>query len=398
MGGVGCRRHISVNGVDAGRGAHGVQCELYKQCMEGQVLAIDLRSFREDEMGQIALGMGERPFRGRQLFEWVHGKRVRDFDGMTNLSAAFRGRLREQYVVSGVTLVGKQVSGKKDAAKYLFALPDGNVIESVWMKYRHGNSVCISSQVGCRMGCTFCASTLTGLVRNLTAGEMLSQVYEIQRETGERVSNVIVMGMGEPLDNYDNLLRFIRLLSDERGIGISQRNITVSTCGMADRIRRLAGEQLQITLAISLHAPNDGIRRQIMPVAASCSIEEVFAACREYFARTGRRITFEYSLIRGVNDGREQARELAWHCRGLGSERSQCSGGTKYHVNLIPLNEVEERSYRRSTDAAVKQFKTILEKNHINVTVRREMGGDIDAACGQLRQKFLSQSTGTATR
>ncbi len=341
----------------------------------------DLRSAGEEEMIETALSLGEKAFRGRQLFQWVHGRRVLDFDEMTNLPAGFRLKLQDDFRVSGVTMLEKQVSGRGDTAKYLFSLPDGNVIESVWMKYRHGNSVCISSQVGCRMGCRFCASTLTGLSRNLTAGEMLSQIYEIQRDTGERVSHVIVMGMGEPLDNYDNLLRFIRLVSDEKGLHISQRNITVSTCGLTERIRDLMRENLSITLAVSLHAPNDEIRRRTMPVAAKYSMEEIFAACREYFNATGRRITFEYSMIRGVNDREEHARELAERCRGM-----NC------HINLIPLNEVKERDCLRSADPDIERFKLVLEKYRINVTIRREMGSDIDAACGQLRKKFLDQA------
>ena len=231
------------------------------------------------------------------------------------------------------------------------------------------------------MGCTFCASTLTGLTRNLTAGEMLSQVYEIQRETGARVSNVIVMGMGEPLDNYENLLRFIRLLSHEKGIGISQRNITVSTCGLVDRIRDLMKEKLQITLAVSLHAPNDEIRRRTMPVANRYDMDALLQACREYFQHTGRRITFEYSMIRGVNDRTEHARELAERLRGM-----NC------HVNLIPLNEVKERECLRSRPEDVERFKLVLEQYQRNVTIRREMGSDIDAACGQLRKKFLTEN------
>ena len=333
-------------------------------------------------MEELALSLGEKAFRGKQLFQWVHDKRVESFDEMSNLSASFREKLKEKYTISGVTQVEKQVSQKGDTAKYLFALQDGNVIESVWMKYHHGNSVCISSQVGCRMGCTFCASTLTGLARNLTAGEMLSQIYEIQRDTGERVSNVIVMGMGEPLDNYDNLLHFLRLVSHEKGICISQRNITVSTCGLVEQIRRLAEENLQITLAISLHAPNDEIRRRTMPVANRYGIDEIIQACRDYFAATGRRITFEYSMIRGVNDKKEHAEELAERLRGL-----NC------HINLIPLNEVKERECLRSRKEDIQQFKLVLEKNHRNVTIRREMGSDIDAACGQLRKKFLTKSS-----
>lgn len=342
---------------------------------------MDIRSYDEREMEELALSLGEKAFRGRQLFQWVHDKRVLSFDDMSNLSSRFREQLKERVTISGVTQVDKQVSGKGDTAKYLFALPDGNVIESVWMTYRHGNSVCISSQVGCRMGCTFCASTLTGLTRNLTAGEMLSQVYEIQRETGARVSNVIVMGMGEPLDNYENLLRFIRLLSHEKGIGISQRNITVSTCGLVDRIRDLMKEKLQITLAVSLHAPNDEIRRRTMPVANRYDMDALLQACREYFQHTGRRITFEYSMIRGVNDRTEHARELAERLRGM-----NC------HVNLIPLNEVKERECLRSRPEDVERFKLVLEQYQRNVTIRREMGSDIDAACGQLRKKFLTEN------
>ena len=273
------------------------------------------------------------------------------------------------------------MSKKEDTAKYLFALEDDHVIESVWMKYHHGNSVCISSQVGCRMGCTFCASTLTGLTRNLTAGEMLSQIYQIQKDTKERVSNIIVMGMGEPLDNYEELLRFIKLVSCEKGIGISQRNITVSTCGLVDKIRMLADEKLQITLAISLHAPNDEIRRQTMPIANRYTIGEIIQACKYYFDKTGRRITFEYSMIRGVNDKEEHAKELAGRLSGL-----NC------HINLIPLNEVKERNCYRSTKEDIEKFKTILEKYRKTVTIRREMGSDIDAACGQLRKKFLTKN------
>lgn len=339
---------------------------------------MDLRSCTEEECMEIAAAFGQKPFRGKQMAEWVHKKQVRDIQEMTNLPAKFRQQLEERYVVSGVTEVDRQVSRRGDTAKYLFRLPDGNMVESVWMKYRHGNSVCISSQVGCRMGCTFCASTLSGLSRNLTSGEMLSQIYEIQRATGERVSNVIVMGMGEPLDNYDNLIKFIRLLSSDKGLCISQRNITVSTCGLVEQIRELMKERFGITLAISLHAPNDEIRRGIMPVAKRYSVDEIFDACREYFESTGRRITFEYSLIRGVNDREEHALELAGRCLGM-----NC------HVNLIPLNEVKERDYRCAGGGDIENFKKILEKKGINVTIRREMGSDIDAACGQLRRKYL---------
>ena len=342
----------------------------------------DIRSLDLREMQQLAERMEEKTFRGKQLFQWVHGHQVSSWDEMSNLSVKFREKLAEEFVLNPLHIEKKQLSKKKDTAKYLFKLPDGNYIESVWMKYHHGNSVCISSQVGCRMGCTFCASTLSGLARNLSAGEMLSQIYEIQRETGERVSNVIVMGMGEPLDNYDNLIRFVKLLSDQDGIRISQRNITVSTCGLVDGIRKLMKEKLQITPAISLHAPNDDIRQQTMPVARRYSMDELLLACRDYFQETKRRITFEYSMIRGVNDSAEQAVELAGRLRGL-----NC------HINLIPLNEVKGRSCSRSRQTDIERFKKILEKQGMNVTIRREMGSDIDAACGQLRQNYMNEET-----
>ena len=342
----------------------------------------DIRSLDLREMQQLAERMEEKLFRGKQLFQWVHGHQVSSWDEMSNLSVKFREKLAGEFVLNPLHIEKKQLSKKKDTAKYLFKLPDGNYIESVWMKYHHGNSVCISSQVGCRMGCTFCASTLSGLARNLSAGEMLSQIYEIQRETGERVSNVIVMGMGEPLDNYDNLIRFVKLLSEQDGIRISQRNITVSTCGLVDGIRKLMKEKLQITLAISLHAPNDDIRQQTMPVARRYSMDELLLACRDYFQETKRRITFEYSMIRGVNDSAEQAVELAGRLRGL-----NC------HINLIPLNEVKERSCSRSRQTDIERFKKILEKQGMNVTIRREMGSDIDAACGQLRQNYMNEET-----
>lgn len=264
--------------------------------------------------------------------------------------------------------------------KYLFELSDGNVIESVLMKYKHGNSVCISSQVGCRMGCRFCASTLDGLERNLTASEMLDQIYRIQSETGERVSNVVVMGSGEPLDNFDNLIRFIRLLTDENGLNISQRNVTVSTCGIVPGIKRLAEEDLQITLALSLHAPNDEVRRSLMPVANRYSLPEVMEACREYFNKTGRRLTFEYSLVQGVNDNLEEARALV---RLIKDQHG--------HVNLIPVNPIKERDYVQSGRPAILAFQNLLEKSGINVTIRREMGRDIDGACGQLRKSYIDK-------
>ena len=339
---------------------------------------MDIRSMNLEEMEALAISLGEKAFRGKQLFQWVHEKQADDFDEMTNLSAAFREKLKENYCISGVRQVEKQVSKKEDTAKYLFALEDDHVIESVWMKYRHGNSVCISSQVGCRMGCTFCASTLTGLTRNLTAGEMLSQIYQIQKDTKERVSNIIVMGMGEPLDNYEELLRFIKLVSCEKGIGISQRNITVSSCGLVPKIYDLADEGFAITFALSLHASTDEKRRELMPIANTYSIAEVLQACRYYFDKTWRRVTFEYSLVAGENDSKEDAKRLADLLKGM-----SC------HVNLIPVNPIKERSFKRADENSIQKFKQMLEKNTINVTIRRGMGKDIDAACGQLRKTYI---------
>ena len=270
-----------------------------------------------------------------------------------------------------------QVSKLDGTRKYLFALDDGNVIESVLMKYKHGNSVCISSQVGCRMGCRFCASTLDGLVRGLRPSEMIDQIYQIGKDIGERISNVVVMGTGEPLDNYDNLLRFIELLTDENGINISQRNLTVSTCGLVPRMRQLADEKLSITLALSLHASNQKKRKALMPVANSYDIHDVVDACKYYFAQTGRRVTFEYSLVGGVNDTAEDAAELSALVHGM-----NC------HINLIPVNPIKERDYVQSNKGVIEAFKNRLEKNGINVTIRREMGRDIGGACGQLRLKI----------
>ena len=277
-------------------------------------------------------------------------------------------------------VVEVQTSKLDGTQKYLFALPDGNVVESVLMKYRHGNSVCISSQVGCKMGCRFCASTIDGWTRNLLPSEMLDQVYKIQKLSKERVSNVVVMGTGEPLDNYDNLLRFIHMLSDENGLHISQRNITVSTCGIVPRMYDLAEENLQITLAISLHASNQQKREELMPVAKKYSLEELMEACRNYFKKTGRRLTFEYSLVGGENDSQEDAEELAHLIKG-----PNC------HINLIPVNPIKERSYVQSDKKVIANFQNKLEKYQINVTIRREMGRDIDGACGQLRKSYIDK-------
>ena len=343
----------------------------------------DIKSFYNNELEELLITLGEKPFRARQIYSWLHVKHATSFEQMTDLSKKLKEILIDRCSITVLRQERLQCSKADGTRKYLFALEDGNMVESVWMKYRHGNSVCISSQAGCRMGCRFCASALGGLVRNLTAGEMLEQVYRIQEDTGERVSHVVVMGTGEPLDNYDNFLRFVRLLSDKKGANISQRNITASTCGIVPNIRRLAEEKLQITLALSLHAPSQEKRLSLMPVAKKYDIQEVLGACRDYFASTERRITFEYSLMGGVNDSGEDARQLARLLKGM-----NC------HVNLIPINPVDERDYRQPSPQRVSNFKNNLEKYGINVTIRREMGRDIDGACGQLRKRYLKREAG----
>lgn len=338
----------------------------------------DIKSLYLEELEQEIAALGQKAFRAKQIYQWLHQKLVTDFDEMTNLPKDLREKLRAEFFLTALTPVDVKISGVDGTRKYLFALGDGNVIESVWMQYHHGNSVCISSQVGCRMGCRFCASTLDGLERNLTAAEMLDQVYRIQALTGERVSNIVIMGSGEPMDNYDNFIRFVRMVSGEQGLHISQRNITVSTCGIVPGIRKLAEENLQITLALSLHAPNDEVRKTLMPVARSYALADILTACREYYEKTGRRLTFEYSLVSGVNDNLDEAKALAALLKGMHG-----------HVNLIPVNPIKEREYVQSDQKAIQAFKNYLEKNGINVTIRREMGRDIGGACGQLRKSYL---------
>ncbi|MCD8223366.1 MAG: 23S rRNA (adenine(2503)-C(2))-methyltransferase RlmN [Clostridiales bacterium] len=340
----------------------------------------DIRGLALPELEMEVTALGEKPFRARQVYQWLHQKLITDYGQMSNLLQKLRETLADHFSLTALEAVDVRISQIDGTRKYLFRLADGNVIESVWMRYHHGNSVCISSQVGCRMGCRFCASTLDGLERNLTAAEMLDQVYRIQALTGERVSNVVVMGSGEPLDNYDNLLRFIKLLGAPEGLNISQRAVTVSTCGIVPGIRRLAEEKLQITLALSLHAPDDETRRQLMPIANRYALEDVMAACRDYFALTGRRVTYEYSLVRGVNDDVRTARALA----GLLS-------GAHGHANLIPVNPIRERDYVQSDQRSIQAFKNQLERSGIPATVRREMGRDINGACGQLRRSFLRE-------
>lgn len=340
----------------------------------------DIKSMTLEELKADIESMGEKSFRAKQLYEWMHKKLSRSFDEMTNISASLREKCKERYEYTALRAIEIQESAIDGTKKYLFELSDGNVVESVWMKYKHGNSVCISSQVGCRMGCAFCASTLDGLERGLTPSEMLDQIYAITLLTEERVSNVVVMGTGEPLDNYENLLRFLKLLTCEEGLHISQRNVTVSTCGIVPGMRKLAERQLQITLALSLHAATDEKRRKLMPVANKYSIAELMDACSYYFEKTGRRITFEYSLVGGVNDTKEDAEELIRLVKPL-----NC------HVNLIPVNPIKERDFVQSERKSILAFKNKLEKNGINVTIRREMGRDIDGACGQLRRRHNKQ-------
>lgn len=344
---------------------------------------IDIKSFNLEELTAFIVENGEKAFRAKQVYQWLHVKQVDAFDEMTNLSKAFREKLEQLCYITDLHQEAVQISRIDGTRKYLFLLEDGNVIESVLMRYKHGNSVCISSQVGCRMGCRFCASTLDGLVRGLKPSEMLDQIYKIGKDIGERISNVVVMGTGEPMDNFDNLLKFIELLTDENGLNISQRNLTVSTCGIVPRMRELADRQLSITLALSLHASNQQKRLKLMPVANKYDIHEVIDACRYYFDKTGRRVTFEYSLVGGVNDTDEDAKEL-----------SQLIHGMNCHVNLIPVNPIKERDYVQSNAAVIAAFKNKLEKNGINVTIRREMGRDIDGACGQLRKRYITSKEG----
>ncbi len=340
---------------------------------------VDIKSMSLPELTAYMETMGEKRFRAKQLYEWMHKKQAASFDDMTNIPKALAQKLKEGCELVCLRQEAVQASEIDGTRKYLFALPDGNVIESVLMRYKHGCSVCISSQVGCRMGCRFCASTLDGLVRGLTPSEMLDQIYRIGRDIGERISNVVVMGTGEPLDNFDNLLRFLTILTDENGLHISQRSVTVSTCGIVPKMRELADRKLQITLALSLHASSQEQRRELMPVANRYEIHEVVEACRYYFAQTGRRVTFEYSLVGGVNDTNEDAVRLA-----------ELIAGMNCHVNLIPVNPIRERDYVQPERRAILDFKNKLEINGINVTIRREMGRDIDGACGQLRKRYIS--------
>ena len=322
-------------------------------------------------------------FRARQVFGWMH--RGADFDDMTNLPLDLRWKLGDIAVAQPVSIIDRRQSALDDTVKFLFGLTDGNCVEGVLMHYHHGYTLCVSTQVGCRMGCAFCASTLEGCVRNLTAGEMLGQILCANRflDGKDRVHNVVLMGSGEPLDNYDNVTRFLRLLREPEGIQIGLRNVSLSTCGLVPKMRRFAQEDLPVTLSVSLHAPNDEIRRQTMPVARTYPMDELLDACRYYVEKTGRRVIFEYALVGGVNDGEKHAVELASRLRGL-----QC------HVNLIPLNSVPERGLRGVDESVVRRFLETLERLHISATRRREMGDDIEGACGQLRRRTIMDKQG----
>ena len=341
---------------------------------------VDIKSLTKAELEDEFALKELKKFRAVQVYDWMHVKLARSFDEMTNLSKDLRARLNEEYDYTSLKIERVKESAIDGTAKFLFELSDGNFVESVFMRYKHGNSVCISSQVGCRMGCRFCASTLDGLVRSLKPSEMLDQIYAISHHMGERISNIVVMGMGEPLDNFDNLLKFIELITNKDGLNISARNITVSTCGLVEKIRELADKKLAITLALSLHAASDEQRRKLMPVANRYSIEELMQACSYYFETTGRRISFEYSLVSGVNDTIEDAVRLSVLAKRVSA-----------HINLIPVNPIKERDYRRGSRDEILAFKNKLEKNGINVTIRREMGQDIDGACGQLRRRKLTE-------
>ena len=341
---------------------------------------IDLKSMTIPEIESYLAGLGEPKFRAKQIFVWMH-KGAESFDEMTNLSKALRAKLAESCTLTALKVERKQVSQLDGTIKYLWRMEDGNCVETVLMRYKHGNTVCVSSEIGCAMGCAFCASTIGGLIRRLTPAEILSQVIFTQKDSGLPISNIVLMGIGEPLDNFDNVMRFLELVNHPDGMNIGMRHISLSTCGLAEKIDKLADLQLQLTLSVSLHAPDDATRSQIMPVNRAYNVERLFQACRRYFEKTGRRISYEYAMIDGVNDSDEQADLLARHLKG-----------TPGHVNLIPLNEVRESKLKPSRRVAA--FQKRLESHGVTVTVRRKLGGDIDASCGQLRRKTLGLKEG----
>ena len=340
----------------------------------------DILSLLPEEIERELENMGEPKYRGMQIFSWLH-RGVRDFDGMSNLSKSLREKLKENYSLYEPKVLKKQVSQIDGTIKYLWELADGNAVETVVMQYKHGNTVCVSSQVGCRQGCAFCASTIGGLVRCLEPSEILDEVLFSQLDSGLPISNIVLMGIGEPLDNFDNVMRFLELVNHPKGMNIGMRHISLSTCGLIERFDELADRDLQLTLSVSLHAPDDETRSRIMPANHGRGVEKLMEACRRYYERTGRRISFEYAMIDGVNDTEYHAKLLAKEAKSLAA-----------HVNLIPLNHVEERQFRPSTSGHMKAFIKVLEDAGVNVTVRRRLGSDVDASCGQLRRKM---QTGT---
>jgi len=339
-----------------------------------------LKSMTLPELSAVLKELGQPGFRAKQLYTWLH-RGARSYDEMSNLPQSLRQQLAQQYPICAPDVVRKQESQKDGTIKYLWRLSDGNCVETVLMRYHYGNTVCISTEVGCRMGCAFCASTLGGLVRKLEPFEMLDQVLFTQVDSGLPISHIVLMGIGEPLDNFDNVMRFLELVNSADGMNISMRHISLSTCGLVPKIRELAKKKLQLTLSVSLHAPSDETRNTIMPVNKAYNTEELLQACRDYYAETGRRISFEYAMIHGVNDSEADARLLLKRLKGLPA-----------HMNLIPLNHVEESPLKPSTRAAVMRFQQILEDGGVPATVRRTLGGDIDASCGQLRRKYNKEN------
>ncbi|MDY3860267.1 MAG: 23S rRNA (adenine(2503)-C(2))-methyltransferase RlmN [Candidatus Limivicinus sp.] len=339
----------------------------------------DILSMLPEELEKDFEALGEQKFRAAQVFQWL-SRGVRDFDGMTNLSKPLRERLKAEYDLYMPKVLNKQISATDGTIKYLWELRDGNAVETVVMSYKHGNTVCVSSQVGCRQGCAFCASTIGGLVRNLEPSEILDEVMYSQIDSGKPISNIVLMGIGEPLDNFDNVMRFLQLVNHPKGMNIGMRHISLSTCGIIERFDDLAQRDLQLTLSVSLHAPDDETRSKIMPANRGRGVDALIAACRKYYEKTGRRISFEYAMIDGVNDTERHARLLAKHARSVAA-----------HVNLIPLNHVDERPFQPSTPEHLRAFIKVLESEGVNVTVRRKLGGDVDASCGQLRRKMQSR-------
>lgn len=335
----------------------------------------DIKSLSLNELKQEMESLGEKSFKAKQIYSWLHKRGAESFDEMTDISKNLRENLKKNYDIYNCTIEKKLVSMYDNTVKYLFKLNDGELIESVVMKYKYGYTICVSSQVGCKMGCTFCASGIAGFVRNLSPSEILSQVYKAQRDLDIRISHIVMMGVGEPLDNFDNVMKFLSMISDENGVNIGMRNISLSTCGVVTGIYKLLERKLQLTLSISLHAPNNDIRSRTMPVNNKWNVETLLKACRDYTKETSRRISFEYAMISGVNDSDECARELASKLKGM-----LC------HVNLIPVNSVKERDYVKSDTNRINSFIKILESRGINVTVRRTLGSDINASCGQLRR------------